>query len=289
MNLSQLGYLAREALGMMRRYRGITVVSVVIMALSLLMLAVFLLLTDNMFLFLDRAREDMAVYLYLEDNLPQQAVESLHRRILSLPEVEEVVYVSKQQALEELKEQLGGDEELVEALDTNPLPASFRVKLKKRYREKGPVENFARTASAWEGVEEVRFGREFIERFAALTRAFLLVDTGVGLIVVLSAIFIIANTVRLTVVGRRRTIEILKLVGATNGFIATPFLLEGAIQGTMAALLALGMLAPLYLGARRIVPDLAFLSPGKAILFVGLCLLVGALASLAALRRYLRV
>jgi len=286
--LSSLGYLWREAFRMMGRHRGITLVSIVIMAFSLLMFDVFLLLTDNLLLFLDRAREDVAVYVYLDDPLSQEWVKSLGDRILALPQVQQVEFISKDQAWEELRSDLGEEADLLDAVGSNPLPASFRVKVKKGFRKTETLADMARTISQWKGVEEVRYGKEFVEKFTSLTRGFLYVDAVVGAIILLSSIFIIANTVRLTVVNRRKTIEILKLVGATDGFVATPFLIEGAFQGGAAAALSLLLLAPVYWGAKSVLPDLNFLSAGRAAVFLLVCLAVGALGSGAALRKYLR-
>jgi cell division transport system permease protein len=138
-------------------------------------------------------------------------------------------------------------------------------------------------------VEEVRYGRDFIDKFAAITRGAYYVDIVVGFIVILSAIFIISNAVRLTVISRRKNIEVLKLVGATNKFITAPFIIEGALQGGVAAVFSLALLFAVTAFSQRVVPDLSFFSVEKSVIYMLTCVSIGSIGSFAALRRYLRL
>jgi cell division transport system permease protein len=139
------------------------------------------------------------------------------------------------------------------------------------------------------GVEEVRYGKEFLDKFASIVKGIYTIDIVVGFIVILSAIFIIANAVRLTVISRQKTIEILKLVGATNPFIVAPFIIEGAFQGGVAALLSLLLLRLVTEVSRSAIPDINFFSLEKSLVYLVTCVLIGALGSFMALRRYLRM
>jgi cell division transport system permease protein len=138
-------------------------------------------------------------------------------------------------------------------------------------------------------VEEVSYGKEFIEQFSAVSRGFLYVDLGLGIIVVLSSVFIISNTVRLTIMSRQKSIEVLKLVGATNRFITTPFVVEGAFQAGVASVVSLVLLYGIFLLMKGILPDLSFIQPGKIALYIVTCVLLGSIGSLASLRRHLRL
>jgi len=128
-----------------------------------------------------------------------------------------------------------------------------------------------------------------IEQFASIMQAFLYVDLVLGLIVIVSSIFIVANTVRLTILSRQKSIEVLKLVGATNRFITTPFVIEGAVQGGLAAIFSLALLLVIYLVLKGMLPDLAFLGPNKIGLYTITCILLGAVGSFASLRRHLKL
>ena len=260
-----------------------------IMSLTLLILAVFLLATDNALTFLDRAKRDMTVFVYLKDEAPDWIVQQQYNQILNMNEVEVVELISKEQAMTEFREELGEERSILEALETNPLPASFRVTLKGEFRNKESIELFVEAIGSMTIVEEIGYGKEFIDQFAALTRAFLYVDLVLGLIVILSSVFIISNTVRLTILSRRKTIEVLKLVGATNRFITTPFIIEGAFQAGLASLVSLAMLFGIYEITRGMIPDIAFLKPDKIALYVLTCALLGSIGSLASLRHHLKL
>jgi cell division transport system permease protein len=279
-------YIIDEAFRTVKRHKGLTSISVVIMSLSLLMLAVFLLATDNLLKLVSETQEEMKIYVYLDDDVGQAAVERLHRDILSRPETASLEFVSKEQALAEFKEQLGDDADMLAALRTNPLPNSFWVVPKPEYKTRDGMVTLAQRFEQMGGVEEVRYGREFLDKFASIVKAIYTVDVVVGVIVVLSAVFIIANAVRLTVISRRKTIEILKLVGAANPFIVAPFIIEGAFQGGVAALLSLLFLRVVTEVSRSAIPDINFFSLEKSLIYMTTCVLIGALGSFMALRRY---
>jgi cell division transport system permease protein len=283
-------YLTKEAFRTIRRHKGVTSISIVIMSLSLLMLAVFLLATDNLLKVIGQTEGEMRVYVYLEDRLGAEGIEKLYQQLMSEDEVESVVFVSREEALADFRSQLTEeDAELLDALETNPLPNSLWVMLKSEFRDKASLSSFAGMATQLDGVEEVRYGKDFVEKFARIIRSVYYIDVVVGIIVILSAIFIIANAVRLTVISRKRNIEILKLVGATNRFITMPFIIEGAFQGGVAAVFSLVLLFALTVASRRVVPDLTFFSFHKAAIYLLTCIIIGSLGSFAALRIYLKV
>lgn len=282
-------FLVQEAFRTIRRHKGITSISVVIMSLSLLMLAVFLLATDNLLRLVENAQRDMKVYVYLEDNVGQDRIEMLHHEILAMSEVEGTIFVSKVSALEDFRRQLEGDADLLDALEANPLPDAFWVTPRDRHKNSDDMAYLAGNITQLRGVEEVRYGKEFMDKFSSIVNALYYVDFFVGLIVVLSAIFIISNAVRLTVISRRKAIEILRLVGATNRFITIPFIIEGAVQGGLAALVSLFLLVGVTVLVRQFVPDLVFFTLEKTLLFTAACVAIGSIGSFTALRRVLKV
>ena len=283
-------YLVQEAFRTIRRHKGVTTISVIIMSLSLLMLAVFLLATDNLLMIIGHAEQEMKVYVYLEDGVGEEGVLKLHRDLLSRDEVESAAFISREEALDEFRNELPvEDAEMLDALDTNPLPDSFRIRLKNDHRDGASLTYFAGEVSQMRGVEEVRYGKDFVEKFANIIRGIYYVDIVVGFIVILSAIFIISNAVRLTVISRKKNIKVLKLVGATNGFITAPFIIEGAFQGGIAAVFSLALLYALTVVSRRVVPELSFFSIDKSAVYLLTCVLIGSIGSFTALRRYLKV
>lgn len=288
MNAAQLRYAVQEAAVMMARRKATNVISIVIMGLSLLILVVFILVTINVQAVIDRAGQEMRMFVYLKDGVAEAAARDMQMRLLALEGVEEVVFVSKDEALRSFRETLGESRDMLDALDGNPLPDAFRVKVKPDYIRSDRLEKLATDVAKWDGVEEARYGEQWLERGEKLVRGFYIADLFIGLIIFLSVIFVIVNTVRLTVLSRRRTIEVAVLVGATNAYVRIPFLIEGAAQGAVASGLAVGLLAIIHRYALRYMPGLLFLD-GKAIAsFIVLCAALGALGSFGAMRRYLR-
>lgn len=288
MNMNQMRYVVDESAVMMRRRLGSNILSVVIMGLSLLILVVFLLITLNVQGVIDKASEELRIYVYLHDGIGDAPSRAIHTKLLGLESVAEVVFVSKEEALTTFRESLGDEKDMLDALESNPLPDAYRVKLKPEYIRMEFIKKIAGDVAAWEGIEEVRYGEQWLGRGEKLVKGFYVADLVIGVIIFLSVIFVIANTVRLTVLSRQRTIEVSKLVGATNAYIQTPFLIEGAIQGAVASLLAVGLLAVAYTFARRALPGLLFMRADAIAGFVALCAVLGALGSYVAMRRFLK-
>jgi cell division transport system permease protein len=287
--LRRIFYIIDEALLTVQRHKGLTSISIVIMSLSLLMLAVFLLATDNVLKLVSEAQNEMKMYVYLDDGVSQNEAQSLYQKILQEPEVSEVQFVSKDEAMEDFRRELGDDSELLGTLRANPLPNSFSVTPKEEFKTRDAMVELAGRIEPFDGVEEVRYGREFLDRFASVLKVLYFVNGVVGFIVILSALFIISNAVRLTVISRRKTIEILKLVGATNSYIVAPFIIEGAFQAGVAAVLSLALLWGVAVLSRRVIPDLNFFSTEKSVVYLLTCVVIGSIGSFLALRRMLRM
>jgi cell division transport system permease protein len=286
--IRRIFYIIDEAFRTLRRHKGLTSISIAIMSLSLLMLAVFLLATDNILKIVGEAQEEMKIYVYLEDRTGEGAVEGLHRTILQQDEVLSVDFVSKDQALADFRDQLGEGADMLNALRVNPLPDAFHVEPKPEFKHRDAMVALSERIQAMSGVEEVRYGKEFVDKFQKVVRGIYYVDAVVGFIVILSAVFIIANAVRLTVISRRKTIEILKLVGATNPYIVAPFVIEGAFQGGVAAVLSLVLLRVVTEATSNAIPDITFFSAEKSLLYFLICVLIGSFGSFIALRKILQ-
>lgn len=286
---SQIRYLVRESLRSFRRMKGIAFVSMLIMSIALLMLALFTLVTVNLRAVARSFQKEIEIVAFLEDGRTIEEIQDVRQRLLEHTGVQSVSYVSKEEALQEFTEQLGSDADLLEVLDENPLPASLRVRLFDEARTSKQLELLSAWLREMRGIEEVRYGDQWVERLERYVQVFLVLDLLIGAIVMASALFVISNTVRLTVLARERSIEIMRLVGATDWFIRTPFLVEGALQGAAAAGIAMAILWGVHQYATRFVGPLLFYDPAQIAGFVALCAIVSSLGSLTSLRRFLRI
>ncbi len=234
---------------------GITVVTV---GFSALMVGAFALFFLNVSAVLDAWAEELRIMAYLADGTPPDAAGAVGDRIRRLPGVAGADFVSRETALERLQAQMGDQASLIRDLGENPLPDAYEVRMSVSFREWDRFEALAGAVAGIPGVEDVEYGRQWLGRFIAVFRLFQMAGAAVGGVFVLAAVFFVANTIRLTLYGRRDEIAIMRLVGATEGFIKSPFYIQAVFQGALGG--GLGILA-LY-GAftytmNRLAPDLS--------------------------------
>jgi cell division transport system permease protein len=285
----QLGYLARESLAGFHRRKLTTGVTILIMSSAVLVLALFVLVALNLGMTLERAQRNVDVRVFLSEGLAPERLAALQHPFVAIPGVREARYISKEQALAELRRELGEDADVLDVLEENPLPASYHLELTPGHRSPEAVDAIAAELRRWPEVEEVVFSRAWVAALESWARLFRWGSLVVSLIVLVAAVFVISNTVRLTMASSRRVIEVQMLVGATDAFIRTPFLIEGMIHGLLAGALAMILLA---FGHRLLevrFEGLAFFTPPQVGGFVVFCVALGLLGSLAAIGQYLRL
>lgn len=286
---SQVRYLFRELLRSFQRLKAVSLVSTLIMSVALTMLALFTLITINLHAVARTFQNEIEIVAFLQEDLGAASIQEIEQRLLQHHGVASVSFVSKDDALKEFSAQLGEDSDLLDVLDENPLPASLRIRLLEEAQTSERLGLLAAWLREIPGVEEVRYGDQWVERLERYVKAFLVLDVVLGALVVASALFVVGNTVRLTVMTRERSIEVMRLVGATDWFIRVPFVVEGALQGAVAAGLAMAVLWGVHRYATRFVGPLVFYDVGQIAGFVALCAIVSAFGSLTSLRRFLRI
>ncbi|MFO7655331.1 MAG: permease-like cell division protein FtsX [Candidatus Krumholzibacteriia bacterium] len=284
---SQIRYLARESCAGFVRRKLTTGVTILIMAASLLVLALFVVATLNLGALLDTAREGIDVRVFLRDGLTAEHQAELQPRLITLPGVQEVRFITKEMALAEFRAGLAEDADLLDALEENPLPASYHLVLVDEARNATAVRAIEAEVALWPEVEDVVFGQEWIGALERWHERFRLASLVVSLVVFMAAVYVISNTVKLTMAAQQRTIEIMKLVGATNAFIRTPYLAEGMLEGLLGGALAMGALGGTYLALRSQLEGLIFFSGPQLVGFVLFCVALGFAGSWAAVRKYL--
>ena len=285
----QIGYLARESLAGFHRRKLTTGVTILIMGSALLVLALFILVALNLGVMLERARANVDVRAFLVEGLTSERMAALQPPFVAIPGVRAAHFISKDRALNELRAELGDDADVLEVLEENPLPASYHLELTAGHRSPEAVDAIAAELRQWPEVADVVFSRAWVAALATWARLFRWGSLVVSVVVLMAAIFVISNTVRLTMASSRRVIEIQMLVGATDTFIRTPYLIEGMIHGFLAGVVAMAVLR-LGHGLLAVRLDgVAFFSPVQIGGFVIFCVVLGLLGSLAAIGQYLRI
>lgn len=237
-----------------------------------------------------------SVTAYLDRSTTDEAARALARKIATENPTLSVVYVDRTQAMKRLRTDLGDLAGALDGLSQNPLPPSLEITPRSALPPAG-VRVLAAEVGRAPGVEEVEYGREWLDKLEALARGLRVFGAGALFAVLGAALLVVANTIRLAVYARRDEIEIMKLVGATDGYVRAPFLLEGALQGLVGAALALAAVMAVQhwllpratqafaFASGTVAPDLRAL---HALSLLGLGALVGLFGSWLAVGRFLR-
>ncbi len=293
----RLGYYVRRALTNIRQNVFVNMVTIGTIALALLIVSLFLLVFINMESAADTWSERVQVTVYFDRELAPQEQNGFRSRIQALPGVSRVTYVSRDEALKRFRNRLRGQEALLEGVLPEILPTSLEITLKRSSRDTQSVETFVGTLKRIPGITEVQYGEEWVRRFNLFLNFMRLVGALLGAFLVLAVLFIVSNTIKLTIYARRDELEVMSLVGATRFFIKAPFLVEGIIQGGAGALIAVTLLFGLYelflynadsvLTFNPATSGLSFLPPEYigALFLAGV--LLGFMGSLTSLRRFI--
>ena len=284
--------VTREAFRTFRRAPGLSALAVAAIGFSLFTTGLYALVALNFRGALESIAERVEIVAFLMRGTPPETVTLASQDIAAFPEVLEVNYVSAEEALKRAQQELEEFREAYKELSSNPLPASFEIRLKPPYRSAAAVRAVADRLAGFAFVDDVRYGREWVERLDQLRRLASIVQFMIGIAFAIVAMAIIGVTIRITVLQRAPEIAIMRLVGATNNFIRGPFVLEGAIKGVLGGVVALLLcwagfaLFKAALGTD--LPDLRFFRPVDMVVIVLFGTLIGLLGSLLSVGRHLK-
>ncbi len=296
--MERLRYILQDALVNIRRSGWGGIASIGTIAVSFVIVGIFLIITGNLGALVAEWKEQFQVTVFLEDGISAEQLALVKKRIQSERAVKGIGYTSKEEALQSFKRDLRGKESLLEGLGENPIPASFQLRIHEAYQTPEALRQLTASLARLEGVDDVLYGQEWVDRLTAAIRMLRLLGLSVGLALGMASLLIVSNTIRLAVYARVEEIEIMRLVGATKLHVRAPFLLEGLIQGALGAGLALGLLFGAYratLWQLQLTPGQmfgvgvgSFLDPhwAGAMLLAGAS--VGAFGSLISVHRFLR-
>jgi cell division transport system permease protein len=284
--------LSREALLSFRRAPLLSALSVTTIAFSLFTVGLFGLVAVNLRQALRGLEERVEIAAFILRGTASETIAVATQDIAAFPEVQDVNYVSEEAALQRARAELVEFRDAYRDLQVNPLPASIEVRLKDGFRDAETVERVAQRLRGFGFIEDVRYGREWVQKLDSLRNITGLVGLVIGLAFAAVAVVIIGVTIRLTILQRAREISIMRLVGATNWFIRGPFLLEGALKGLMGGLLSLSLCYAGYLLFRDesggTFSGLVFFRPEHMVLIVIFGVLLGLAGSLVSVGRHLR-
>ncbi len=291
------GVILKRAVRDFRQNFVTHLMTTLVVALTCLIFVFFSLFSFNLQHVVERFGRQLAIIVYLKKDVSQERIPTIYQKIAGLAGIESVRFVSSEEAFKRLEQSFKDEKEVLQGVDPLFLPPSFEVQINRAVYHLDRIKEIAAQLSQWPEVDKVQYGREWVDRLEAFSRIVRGAVVASGIILLITAAFVVSNTIKLTVFARQEEIEIMRLVGGTSGFIQGPFLLAAFFQGTVgssAAILVsffayryvLGMLD--YTGLVRSL-NLDFLPLEYIALFIlasGLFCVVG---TAVALRRFLRL
>jgi cell division transport system permease protein len=244
-----LSYTIRESLAGFTRTKFSTAMSIVTIGISLLLLGLFAVASLHATRFIDALRSRVEMEAFLLEPLSPEVNDRIRLAIRQTEGVDSLTFVSKDDAARIFREEFGDN--ILDVLEFNPLPPSYKITLLPAYKTADRARSIHDQLAGIEGVESVRYRKALLELIDRRTTTVNNLTLGLGILISLSAVLLVSNTIRLAIYARRKIIRTMELVGATRLFIRTPFLLEGMLQGLLGGCLAAGILYLLLVHAVR--------------------------------------
>lgn len=282
-------YILKEGYSGFKRAKLAAAASVITISISLLLVGVFLIVSLNTSRIISLIEEKVEIEAFLREPITKNQITDVQNSILRLPGVDSIIYITKEEAAQIFKQDFG--EDIYSVLDFNPLPPSFKIFLKDHYKKTELASQVVETIKSVKGVEEVAYRKELIDFLEKRTQLLNIIGLVVGIIFGISAIFLVANTIRLAIYSKRKIIQTMKLAGATKWFIRMPFFLEGILQGILGGIFsAIILWVIIYLTSQWLTAELAQFLKIDLSLYLILALLgaiFGFVGSIISVRRFI--
>ncbi len=240
---NRFGYLIGEGFGNVFKNKKSTGASLMIMCATMVIFGIFLILTENINHFVQEVESAQGIQVFINNDATQQQIDEMEKKLRALDGVSTTVYVSKEDALNQMKEKFGDKKDLLAGYEENNIfPASYVVTLTDLTKSKEVQDQIL----TFDNIKKITSKDETVSTLINLANGIKIVTGIILILLVIISVFIIANTIKLTVHARRKEISIMKYVGATNGFIRWPFIVEGMIIGVFASIISITLVGIAY-------------------------------------------
>ena len=298
MRYSVLTYLVGEGFSNVFKNKKQAITSIGMMCVTMLIFGIFFVIGENLNHFVDQVQAEQGIRVFMDLDATDEQISKLKQELLAIDGVNTVDFVSQAQALQQLKERFGNRADLLEGRDESIFPVSYVI----TFTDLSKASSIQDKISKMENVSEINSSNETIGTLVKIAKGIRIATYVISICLVVFAIFIIANTIKLTVHARRREISIMKYVGATNSFIRWPFAVEGMIIGVIAGVISTALLAAIYSLAVENAGFVGFISKMGltllnfselinlvVIVYLALGIGIGVLGSTISMRKYLKV
>jgi cell division transport system permease protein len=286
----------KQAVIDIRDNRFIHLVAMITISFSVVVCGAFYLCWSNISRWVDEANADVRMMVYLQPECSADQIQAVFTHIRGIKGVAEARFISKDQAMEEMKELIRQQASLLEGLRTNPFPDAFEIRLLPDMAGPESLTHIASGIQSFPGVENVEYARKWLERFTGVVQVIQLIGYALITLFFMASAFIVANTARLIFLSKQEEIEIMRLVGATDRFISSPIYLEGILQGAVGGLLGMGLLYVLHVYLSSHIHrsmtsgffTIGFLPPSHILWGLAASILAGWIGCLIAVKPFLR-
>ncbi len=284
-------YYIKEFMRYLKTAKSAVFSSIIVIALAVLLLGVYITISINSVKLLKLIRDKVEIDAYLNDNISPTDISKLSTSIKTIGGIKAVTYISKEEAAKIFAEEFGQD--ILDVFDYNPLPPSLKINLYDEYKTIERIEKINLELRKNPEISDIVYAQKNLEIIERNSQSLVFLNLSLLVIITFSSIFLIGNTIRLMIVAKKDTIEIMKLIGATKETIRTPFIMEGFFQGFVGSLLAV-LVLELFLGyfyATYTNNDFNFsiIDTKFLILLVVFGTLLGTFGSAISIRRYLKI
>ena len=233
-------YVIKEGIAGFSRAKLAAVGSILTITIALLMLGFFYIISTNISHIVENVRAKVEMEAFLEEPASRQRINDIKQQLLAIDGVGDVRFVSKEEAAKIFKQEFG--EDVNKVLEFNPLPPSYKILLKEEYRTTERADEVYQKIKKIKGVDDAVYRKDLLEFLDKRAKLLYVIGLIIGIFVSISAIFLVSNTIRLTIFAKRKSIQTMKLVGASRWFVRAPFLIEGMVQGFVGGCFAAGVL-----------------------------------------------
>lgn len=240
----KFNYYITESLRGFKNAKLSTLASVFTISISLILISIYFIIYVNSNLLIKSIKDKVEFELFLDETCTSEDLSNIKEKVRTIGGIKNIIYISKDSAKKIFETEFGRD--MLEIFDDNPLPASLKINLYDEYKSTERMDKIKSQLEQIPKVTDVEFKKEYLEVIEKNSSALLFVNLIVSLIITITSVFLVSNTIRLVISSRKKLIDLLKLLGAKRHFIITPFILEGLIQGFAGGVLALIILAGFY-------------------------------------------
>jgi len=295
--MSYLPYILKQTGRNLKKTWGTQVMTLLTVSLSILIFSFFYLVYSNIISAGARLGDELRLIVYLDSEVVPEMQEQLKKRIRNFSDVEKIVFVDRQMAFNQLADRLDKDRDVLQDLNASFLPPSIEIYPKKDLKTLTNIKRFSDYLTTLPGAQKVQYGQEWVERFGHFTQLLRFIVILSGGLLIISTVFMVSYTIRLTLFARREELELLRLLGATGSYIKGPLLIEGFLQGLLGS--GIGIIS-LYAVFNWIhshfsgpgflhIFELTFFPPLITFIILTVGVLLCTLGSMVSIRKFLQV